>query len=136
MSNLAALNPDNPAPSRESALTGLHLSLGSDGLSYRQTGAGHPWRTLRRPTAYPHRLHRYHACAGTKPVHIDIITARGMKRIALLGCPSTGIHLLQTHQRARRHGVGNWPGVTVDLMGAKVVMNGATVELVDVCRYL
>jgi len=27
--------------------------------------------------------------------------------------------------------VGNWPGVTVDLMGAKVVLGGASVELVD-----
>ena len=54
-----------------------------------------------------------------------------MKRIALLGMPNTGKSTFFNRITGASARVGNWPGVTVDLMGAKVVLGGAAVELVD-----
>ena len=54
-----------------------------------------------------------------------------MKRIALLGMPNTGkstFFNLVTGASAR---VGNWPGITVDLMRAKILLGGHIVELID-----
>jgi len=54
-----------------------------------------------------------------------------MKRIALLGMPNTGKSTFFNRITGASARVGNWPGVTIDLMGAKVIMGGEMVEVVD-----
>ena len=54
-----------------------------------------------------------------------------MKRIALLGMPNTGKSTLFNRLSGASARVGNWPGVTVDLLTAKIIVGGDMVELVD-----
>ncbi len=54
-----------------------------------------------------------------------------MKRIALLGMPNTGKSTFFNRITGASARVGNWPGVTVDLLGAKVLMGDEMVELID-----
>ncbi len=54
-----------------------------------------------------------------------------MKRIALLGMPNTGKSTFFNRLTGSVARVGNWPGITVDLLAAKMVMGGSMVEVVD-----
>lgn len=54
-----------------------------------------------------------------------------MKRIALLGMPNTGKSTFFKRITGASARVGNWLGVTVDLMGAKVLIGAEMVEIVD-----
>jgi ferrous iron transport protein B len=54
-----------------------------------------------------------------------------MKRIALLGMPNTGKSTLFNRISGASARVGNWPGITVDLMSAKILLGGHIVELID-----
>jgi ferrous iron transport protein B len=54
-----------------------------------------------------------------------------MKRVALLGMPNTGKSTFFNRITGASARVGNWPGVTVDLMGAKVLLGADMVEIVD-----
>jgi len=54
-----------------------------------------------------------------------------MKRIALLGMPNTGKSTFFNRITGASSRTGNWPGVTVDLLGAKVLLGGSMVEIVD-----
>ncbi len=54
-----------------------------------------------------------------------------MKRIALIGMPNTGKSTLFNRLSGASARVGNWPGITVDLMTAKILAGGHIVELVD-----
>ncbi len=54
-----------------------------------------------------------------------------MKRIALLGMPNTGKSTLFNRLSGASARVGNWPGITVDLMSAKILTGGHIAELVD-----
>lgn len=54
-----------------------------------------------------------------------------MKRIALLGMPNTGKSTLFNRITGASARVGNWPGITVDLMSAKILLGGHIAELVD-----
>ena len=54
-----------------------------------------------------------------------------MKRIALLGMPNAGKSTLFNRMSGASAKVANWPGVTVDLLSAKLLMAGDMVELVD-----
>ncbi len=54
-----------------------------------------------------------------------------MKRIALLGMPNTGKSTLFNRLSGASARVGNWPGITVDLMSAKILIGGHIAELVD-----
>lgn len=54
-----------------------------------------------------------------------------MKRIALIGMPNTGKSTFFNRMSGASARVGNWPGITVDLMSAKVLLGGHIVELVD-----
>jgi ferrous iron transport protein B len=54
-----------------------------------------------------------------------------MKRIALLGMPNTGKSTLFNRVSGASARVGNWPGITVDLMSAKILFGGHIAELVD-----
>lgn len=54
-----------------------------------------------------------------------------MKRIALLGMPNTGKSTLFNRLSGASARVGNWPGITVDLMGAKILAGSHIAELID-----
>ena len=54
-----------------------------------------------------------------------------MKRIALLGMPNTGKSTLFNRLSGASARVGNWPGVTVDLMTAKIIVGGDMAEIID-----
>lgn len=54
-----------------------------------------------------------------------------MKRIALLGMPNTGKSTFFNRLTGAGARIGNWPGITVDLLSAKVLLGDAMVEVVD-----
>jgi ferrous iron transport protein B len=54
-----------------------------------------------------------------------------MKRIALIGMPNTGKSTLFNRLSGASARVGNWPGITVDLMSAKILLGGHIAELID-----
>jgi ferrous iron transport protein B len=54
-----------------------------------------------------------------------------VKRVALVGLPNTGKSTLFNRLTGSHARVGNWPGVTVDLATARVLVGGHMVELVD-----
>ncbi len=54
-----------------------------------------------------------------------------MKRIALIGMPNTGKSTFFNRLSGASARVGNWPGITVELMSAKILLGGHIAELVD-----
>jgi ferrous iron transport protein B len=54
-----------------------------------------------------------------------------MKRIALLGMPNTGKSTLFNRMTGASARVGNWPGITVELLSGKIVLGGDMVEIID-----
>lgn len=54
-----------------------------------------------------------------------------MKRIALLGMPNTGKSTFFNRITGASARVGNWPGVTVDLLSARLPLAGAMAEIID-----
>ena len=54
-----------------------------------------------------------------------------MKRVALIGMPNTGKSTLFNRLTGSSARVGNWPGITVDLMTAKILVGAHMAELVD-----
>ena len=54
-----------------------------------------------------------------------------MKRVALVGMPNTGKSTLFNRLTGAHARVGNWPGITVDLLTAKLLVGDQMVELVD-----
>jgi ferrous iron transport protein B len=53
------------------------------------------------------------------------------KRIALLGMPNTGKSTLFNRLTGAGAHVGNWPGLTVELLAARLLLGDSMVELVD-----
>ena len=54
-----------------------------------------------------------------------------MKRIAMVGMPNTGKSTLFNRLTGAHANVGNWPGLTVDLLSAKLIIGDQLVQLVD-----
>lgn len=54
-----------------------------------------------------------------------------MKRLALLGMPNTGKSTFFNRLTGAGARVGNWPGMTVDLLSARILLGGDMVEIVD-----
>ncbi len=59
------------------------------------------------------------------------LTATASARVAFLGMPNTGKSTLFSALSGHHAHIGNWPGLTVDLMAATVTWEGHPVELVD-----
>jgi ferrous iron transport protein B len=54
-----------------------------------------------------------------------------LKRIALIGMPNTGKSTFFNRLTGASSRTGNWPGVTVDLLAAKIILGAEKVEVVD-----
>jgi ferrous iron transport protein B len=54
-----------------------------------------------------------------------------MKSVALLGMPNTGKSTFFNRFTGASARVGNWPGITIDLMAAKIPLGGQIVRVVD-----
>ncbi|MEZ5543136.1 MAG: ferrous iron transport protein B [Pseudomonadota bacterium] len=54
-----------------------------------------------------------------------------MKRFAIVGMPNTGKSTFFNRITGSSSRVGNWPGVTIDLLSARIVLGGEAVEVVD-----
>ena len=54
-----------------------------------------------------------------------------MKRVALLGMPNTGKSTLFNRLTGAHAKVGNWPGLTVELLSARLLVGDQIVQLVD-----
>jgi HPr kinase/phosphorylase len=54
-----------------------------------------------------------------------------VKRIALVGMPNTGKSTFFNRVTGASARVGNWPGITVELFAARVLLGGSMIELVD-----
>jgi ferrous iron transport protein B len=54
-----------------------------------------------------------------------------MKQVALVGMPNSGKSTLFNRLTGAHARVGNWPGITVELHTAKLIMGGDIVQLVD-----
>ena len=54
-----------------------------------------------------------------------------MKQVALLGMPNTGKSTLFNRISGASARVGNWPGITVDLLNSKILLGAHIAELVD-----
>ena len=54
-----------------------------------------------------------------------------MKRIALIGMPNTGKSTLFNRLTGAHAKVGNWPGLTVELLSARILVGSDMVQLVD-----
>ncbi|AFY60767.1 ferrous iron transport protein B [Synechococcus sp. PCC 6312] len=62
---------------------------------------------------------------------VAVPTHQAAKRIALLGMPNTGKSTLFNRMTGARAFVGNWPGITVDLLQAVIPLGEEMVEFVD-----
>ena len=54
-----------------------------------------------------------------------------MRRVALLGMPNTGKSTLFNRMTGGTARVGNWPGITVELLCGKILLGGDMVEIID-----
>jgi ferrous iron transport protein B len=54
-----------------------------------------------------------------------------MKRVAMVGMPNTGKSTLFNRLTGAHAKVGNWPGLTVDLLSAKLIVGDQLVQLID-----
>ncbi len=54
-----------------------------------------------------------------------------MRRIAMVGMPNTGKSTLFNRLTGAHAKVGNWPGLTVDLLSAKLIIGDQLVQLID-----
>ena len=59
------------------------------------------------------------------------LSAAPMKRIAMVGMPNTGKSTLFNRLTGAHAKVGNWPGLTVDLLSAKLIVGDQLVQLID-----
>jgi ferrous iron transport protein B len=54
-----------------------------------------------------------------------------MKQVAVLGMPNTGKSTFFNRLTGATASIGNWPGITVELMMVQVKFGEETVEVID-----
>jgi ferrous iron transport protein B len=62
---------------------------------------------------------------------LDVVTTAGLKQIAVLGMPNTGKSTFFNRFTGAHASIGNWPGITVDLMAAKIKLGQQETQVVD-----
>jgi ferrous iron transport protein B len=62
---------------------------------------------------------------------LDVVVTAGLKQIAVLGMPNTGKSTFFNRFTGANASIGNWPGITVDLMAAKVKLGQQETQVVD-----
>jgi ferrous iron transport protein B len=62
---------------------------------------------------------------------LDVTSTAGLKQIAVLGMPNTGKSTFFNRLTGAHASVGNWPGITVDLMAAKIKLGQQETQVVD-----
>jgi ferrous iron transport protein B len=62
---------------------------------------------------------------------LDVISTDGLKQIAVLGMPNTGKSTFFNRLTGANASIGNWPGITVDLMAAKIKVGQQQTQVVD-----
>ncbi len=81
------------------------------------------WHSLRKPV---------NSVAPEAPaLAAGVVSRPRPKRLALLGMPNTGKSTFFNRLTGASARIGNWPGITVDLLSAKVLLAGTMVEVVD-----
>ncbi len=62
---------------------------------------------------------------------LDIASTEGLKQIAVLGMPNTGKSTFFNRLTGANASTGNWPGITVDLLVAKIKIGQQETQVVD-----
>lgn len=62
---------------------------------------------------------------------LDVASTDGFKQIAVLGMPNTGKSTFFNRLTGANATVGNWPGITVDLMAANIKLGQQNIQVVD-----
>jgi ferrous iron transport protein B len=62
---------------------------------------------------------------------LDVMSTDGLKQIAVLGMPNTGKSTFFNRLTGANASIGNWPGITVDLMAAKIKLGQQQTQVVD-----
>jgi ferrous iron transport protein B len=62
---------------------------------------------------------------------LDIASTEGLKQIAVLGMPNTGKSTFFNRLTGANASTGNWPGITVDLLVAKIKIGQQEIQVVD-----
>src|SRR5512137_2887574 len=116
-----------PTPTRRCGAGSRHWACASGSASGWCARAGSPGRCT-SASAPP-----ISSSVAARPGRSKSRADRGaaMKRIALVGMPNTGKSTFFNRITGASARVGNWPGITVDLLAAKLPLGGAMVELVD-----
>jgi ferrous iron transport protein B len=64
------------------------------------------------------------------PLTVAAVTS-GIKQVAVLGMPNTGKSTFFNRLTGAQASIGNWPGITVDLMAAKIKLGQQETQVVD-----
>jgi ferrous iron transport protein B len=62
---------------------------------------------------------------------LDVTSMEGLKQVAVLGMPNTGKSTFFNRLTGANASIGNWPGITVDLMAAKIKLGLQETQVVD-----
>lgn len=62
---------------------------------------------------------------------LDVNSTEGVKQVAVLGMPNTGKSTFFNRLTGANASIGNWPGITVDLMAAKIKFGLQETQVVD-----
>lgn len=62
---------------------------------------------------------------------LDVTITEGLKQVAVLGMPNTGKSTFFNRLTGANASTGNWPGITVDLLAAKIKLGQQETQVVD-----
>src|SRR5512137_285155 len=116
-----------PTPTRRCGAGSRHWACASGSASGWCARAGSPGRCT--SASAPPTSSSVAARPGRSKSRAD--RGAAMKRIALVGMPNTGKSTFFNRVTGASARVGNWPGITVDLLATKVLLGADMVEIVD-----